>query len=197
MSGVLKTRLYTSTAPAGTSGGSSSGAANEIQKGDGSGGFAGTKIFNSADGNVELGDGTLAGNRTIAVEGSGAERLLNFTFPGATTGGIFLNAANAYQQIVDSVTSRGLSIVGSSQSIRGVTNGETLVKGYSAGSGIAGDLAIEGGDGGSGTGGDLILSPGIGGTANGNLVMQNIPTSSVGLPSGAVWSNAGVLTIVP
>jgi hypothetical protein len=26
---------------------------------------------------------------------------------------------------------------------------------------------------------------------------MNIPTSSAGLPSKAVWSNAGVLTIVP
>jgi hypothetical protein len=30
-----------------------------------------------------------------------------------------------------------------------------------------------------------------------NLSIKNIPTSSAGLPSGAVWSNSGVLTIVP
>ena len=30
-----------------------------------------------------------------------------------------------------------------------------------------------------------------------NLSIKNIPTSSAGLPSGSVWSNAGVLTIVP
>jgi hypothetical protein len=30
-----------------------------------------------------------------------------------------------------------------------------------------------------------------------NLSIKNIPTSSAGLPSGAVWSNAGILTIVP
>ena len=30
-----------------------------------------------------------------------------------------------------------------------------------------------------------------------NLSIKNIPTSSAGLPSGAVWSNAGALTIVP
>jgi hypothetical protein len=30
-----------------------------------------------------------------------------------------------------------------------------------------------------------------------NLSIMNIPTSSAGLPSKAVWSNAGVLTIVP
>ena len=30
-----------------------------------------------------------------------------------------------------------------------------------------------------------------------NLSIKSIPTSSVGLPSGAVWSNLGVLQIVP
>ena len=30
-----------------------------------------------------------------------------------------------------------------------------------------------------------------------NLSIKNIPTSSAGLPSGSVWSNSGVLTIVP
>jgi hypothetical protein len=30
-----------------------------------------------------------------------------------------------------------------------------------------------------------------------NLSLTNIPTSSAGLPSGAVWSNSGILTIVP
>ena len=31
----------------------------------------------------------------------------------------------------------------------------------------------------------------------GNLVFQNLPTSAVGLPSGAVWNNLGVLNIAP
>ena len=30
-----------------------------------------------------------------------------------------------------------------------------------------------------------------------NLSIKNIPTASAGLPSGSVWSNGGVLTIVP
>jgi hypothetical protein len=30
-----------------------------------------------------------------------------------------------------------------------------------------------------------------------NLSIMNIPASSAGLPSGAVWSNLGILTIVP
>jgi len=35
------------------------------------------------------------------------------------------------------------------------------------------------------------------GTGQSILVINNIPTAAAGLPSGAVWSNAGVLTIVP
>ena len=31
----------------------------------------------------------------------------------------------------------------------------------------------------------------------GNLIFQNLPTSVVGLPSGAVWNNLGVLNIAP
>jgi hypothetical protein len=30
-----------------------------------------------------------------------------------------------------------------------------------------------------------------------NLSIKTIPTSSAGLPSGSVWSNLGILTIVP
>jgi hypothetical protein len=30
-----------------------------------------------------------------------------------------------------------------------------------------------------------------------NLSIMNIPTSSAGLPSKSVWSNSGILTIVP
>jgi hypothetical protein len=31
----------------------------------------------------------------------------------------------------------------------------------------------------------------------GNLIFQNLPTSAVGLPTGAVWNNLGVLSIAP
>jgi len=55
----------------------------------------------------------------------------------------------------------------------------------------AGNLTLSAtGSAGTGT---ITLAP----KALGNLILQNIPTSSAGLPSGAVWSNAGVLSIVP
>jgi hypothetical protein len=33
-------------------------------------------------------------------------------------------------------------------------------------------------------------------TASGNVVFGNLPTSSSGLPTGAIWNNGGVLNIV-
>jgi hypothetical protein len=51
----------------------------------------------------------------------------------------------------------------------------------------------------NGRGGDITLDPGVnaGSGRVGVVILSGIPTSSAGLPSGAVWSNAGVLTIVP
>ncbi len=46
--------------------------------------------------------------------------------------------------------------------------------------------------GSSGTG-TITISPKL----LGNLILQNLPTSSAGLPSGAIWSNGGVLNIIP
>jgi hypothetical protein len=66
-----------------------------------------------------------------------------------------------------------------------------------AGSGVVngngGNLTIRSGArAGVGTAGNITLD-----RNSGHLIILNIPTSSAGLPSGAVWSNAGVLTIVP
>jgi hypothetical protein len=41
--------------------------------------------------------------------------------------------------------------------------------------------------------GNITLTPKVAG----NLIFQNLPTSSVGLPTGAVWNNLGVLSIAP
>jgi hypothetical protein len=67
----------------------------------------------------------------------------------------------------------------------------------------AGDnIVIQAGNGAgasNGNGGNVTITPGtLSGTGTrGYFIISNIPTSSAGLPSGAVWSNAGVLTIVP
>jgi hypothetical protein len=41
--------------------------------------------------------------------------------------------------------------------------------------------------------GTITLTPKVAG----NLIFQNLPTSAVGLPTGAVWNNLGVLSIAP
>lgn len=56
-----------------------------------------------------------------------------------------------------------------------------------------GNITIKSGTkSGTGTDGNITIN-----ALTGYLILSNIPTSSAGLPSGAVWSNAGVLTIVP
>lgn len=71
MSGVLKTRIYGNSASGASGSSASAGAANEIQKGNGTGGFAATGVFSSVLGNLTLGSDALT-LRTIAAGGSGA-----------------------------------------------------------------------------------------------------------------------------
>jgi hypothetical protein len=65
-----------------------------------------------------------------------------------------------------------------------------------------GNLLLNGGSAtvaGGGNGGNVTITPGSkdGAGTGGYLILTNIPTSSAGLPSGAVWSNAGILSIIP
>jgi hypothetical protein len=125
-----------------------------------------------------------------------------------TAGGITLQAGSAKFEF--------LNDDGMDQMIIG-TLGESAVTSYihaREGSGIfinGRPMVIEAGnardDSGAGNGGDLTLRSGAhrstGTPGNvildslaGYLIISTIPTSSAGLPSGAVWSNSGVLTIV-
>jgi hypothetical protein len=72
----------------------------------------------------------------------------------------------------------------------------------------AGSVLVKGGEntGATSTGGSVTIRSGVGTTTDGNitidsltgyLIISTIPTSSAGLPSGAVWANSNVLTIVP
>jgi hypothetical protein len=72
-------------------------------------------------------------------------------------------------------------------------------KAYTVGNNLGGDAVIASGLGnGTARSGNVIIDLGSSrGSLYGYLKILNIPTSSAGLPSGAVWSNAGVLTIVP
>lgn len=78
--------------------------------------------------------------------------------------------------------------------------GQTVsVLGGSSSSGSGGNVTITSGQrSGSGSDGNIVLDADAGTVGNqGYIILNHIPTSSAGLPSGAIWSNAGVLTIVP
>ena len=68
-------------------------------------------------------------------------------------------------------------------------------------SGDGGYVFIRGGSGtGAGKhGGNITLAPGSGvsSAAVGHLIINNLPVSAAGLPSGAIWLNTNVLTRVP
>jgi hypothetical protein len=72
-------------------------------------------------------------------------------------------------------------------------------KAYTSGNNLGGDVTIGSGIGnGTARSGNIIIDLGSSrGSLFGYLKILNIPTSSAGLPSGAVYSNAGILTIVP
>lgn len=68
------------------------------------------------------------------------------------------------------------------------------------GGGIGGGITIASGNAGTSgdNGGNITMTLGVGEGAGiaGRLILVNLPTSSAGLPSGAVWNNGGVLNIV-
>lgn len=69
---------------------------------------------------------------------------------------------------------------------------------YASGNTNGGAVYINGGQkNGSGVNGDVIIgSDQSGAVLSRYLILKNIPTSSAGLPSDAIWSNSGVLTKV-
>lgn len=67
---------------------------------------------------------------------------------------------------------------------------------------VGGDVTIAGGSGASGSagnahGGNLYLRGGtkFGTGHTGYVLMDNLPTSAAGLPTGALWNNSGVVTV--
>lgn len=114
----------------------------------------------------------------------------------------------------------GINGAGGSASIRGGSaiyegsGGQVLaISGSGSGDHPGGRLYLSSGDGGngvnpdenSGNGGNVELNVGRAGVpdgagvagVNGNLIITGLPTSAAGLPSGAIWLNSNVLTIVP
>lgn len=182
-------------------------AANELMKSDATNAVA-SGLFSTSSGDLQLGSGGVSGTtRFVTIAGSSANIDLNISSKGSSTvilqatTGITLKHGSGGSDVIatfgatgthqlgnsggDTVTLVGSTIGGSSQAFLvraadGATNGA--------------DFTIRAGNGVT-TGGDLTLTAGTGVT-NGFIILQNIPTSSAGLPTGAIWSNLGVLTIV-
>ena len=83
-----------------------------------------------------------------------------------------------------------------------VPHGTVTASGGIVGDETGGNLTVKGGNGepsGNNDGGNLILSPGLAaGTGNnGYIILNNLPTSCSGAPTGALANVGGVLTICP
>lgn len=114
---ILKTRIYGYVTTGAGAGGASAGSANEIQKGNGTGGFSGTKIYSSADGNITMGDNTLAGaTRTIGVAGSDAD--IGLTISGKAGGAVRLESNASWLSVGNNgVLVHGSGITGATFSL--------------------------------------------------------------------------------
>ena len=90
------------------------------------------------------------------------------------------------------------------------SGGSSLASGsVSGGSGASGDVQLISGNSVGGATGDIVITTGIGGGQDGSIrlqgrvangvyiILEDLPVSAVGLPSGALWNNAGVLNIAP
>lgn len=100
-------------------------------------------------------------------------------------------------------TGQGVATFGTDV-IMGAADVDWIIAGGDDNSVRPGSLTVRGGNSENLDGADLTLKSGEGLNFDGNitidalrgyLILGNIPTSAVGLPTGAVWSNGGVLTL--
>jgi hypothetical protein len=200
--------------------------ANELAKSNGSDGLVPSTIFAlPSNGNLQLGSASLGGNRTIATVSASTSSTLSLVCQGPAAS-IIMEAANILVlksgtnvtlNVYNSAGSEAVSIQGvqmtgplSGYVIRGGVNltgngGALVIQGGGSQNDTGGLLTIQGASSTSGNGGNVVIEAGIGGagdgdvtidTFNGNLIL-NIATSPAGLPSGAAYWNANVLTRVP
>lgn len=79
-----------------------------------------------------------------------------------------------------------------------------LITADDPGAGTSGSVTIASGTSVSGNTGNIVIQTGTTSATQGTitietviLLMPSLPTSSVGLPTGAIWNNAGVLNVIP
>lgn len=156
-------------------------------------------------GDLNMGNASLAGaTRTITATGSATDVGLNSVTKGAGTiqytfgTGDGLNFSSNQLSFSNSTGASTQTIAGGRLGVNGTT---LSVNGANGTTGNGGAVIIKGGDGGTGNtnGGNVTITPGVlsGSGTNGYIILSNLPTSVVGLPTGAVWNNAGVLSIAP
>lgn len=203
---------------------SNTAAANELAKSDGTD-IGPSGIFSTTDGNVLLGAAAGSGtDRTVTSQGSSGSIGLQLYSKG-TGGEIGLNSGSNIRAIAGSSSTIYLAFGSSSTSLAISSSAITQINesltaftisaGAKSSSSSAGDgrgLILEAGDAydgsGDGDGGNVLIQSGLrrvaGSGVDGNitldaltgyLILANIPTSSAGLPTGAVWNNLGILTI--
>jgi hypothetical protein len=188
------------------------GSTNELQKNNGSTGFTGTELFSSSAGTLTIGSSSTSVARSITVASSNTNAPL-FLYPKGTENlrvindyaDLFIGPSTGFQSSRRSAGGGAYFSVFGSYGIASETTGQDIWiaggTGYNVGNTTGGDVRLDvgPGHGSGGADGNLIvdLHPSAIGTTHGNFIILNLPTSSAGLPSGALWNNAGVLSIVP
>lgn len=150
------------------------GSTSQIQlNNSGSFGASANFTFNTGTNVLRVSDGT--NTNLIGSQGINGSANLNLS---SSNGNMILNSSN----IVEIVSS-------------GVGSGSSAGAGiwiHPSSSGAVANVKITNNT----TAGDIIIdAKEAGGT--GSIIMLHLPTSSAGLPSGALWNNSGVLNIVP
>lgn len=185
---------------------------DELAKSDGTN-LEASGLFSTSDGNILLGATTDAGTqRAIDAQGSASNVQLLISAKGSAVLQLkgssiaFVDTASNRLDIVPATSTLSSTKSGTDRSLRLVApagsvtanNGDHINldagDAYSlSGNGNGGNVIITCGlPTGSGTPGSIYID-----TASGYLIIPTIPTSSAGLPSGAIWSNSNVLTRVP
>jgi hypothetical protein len=140
----------------------------------------------------------------------------------SNTGGVRIGGSTSYTGAAPSIDIEGYisnNNIGGTLRVKagsGNTNGGNLdIYGGNGGTGNGGDIVVVGGGAGStggSTGGDVTIEGGAGlgeiggnvylrggqggmGGTDGFIVLLSLPTSSAGLPSGALWNDTGTLKI--
>lgn len=144
------------------------------------------KPIGTRDVNIENSDtsGYLRLNRSAAVVGS------------TITVGDYAASSNKFITLGLHSSTTTVQVTGGA-GVSGSTTGNTVLlnggAAYNVGNNNGGGIILRSGaKNGSGLDGDITID-----TLTRYLIISTIPTSSAGLPSGAVWSNSNVLTRVP